>query len=166
MFMMSRRSSKKTDNQIPEIAPANTVATPKKGRKVVKIDETEVVAKSPAKSMKKKVEAEAEYVENNTEQTKVPSTIKINKVKAKALLEGNKAPKPKKAAAKRKAKAEDDEHEDGDEDAGKKKATKKRKTKEEKEAENMPLAARTSIGALKKAMHIGAHVSGAGGTFS
>ena len=99
--MMSRRASKKTDNQIPEVAPVNTSATPKKGRKALKIDETEVVAKPPAKSMKKKVEAEAEYAEKHTEQTKGSSTIKINKVKAKAVLEENTTPKSKKATAKR-----------------------------------------------------------------
>ncbi|KFH42667.1 DNA-like protein [Hapsidospora chrysogenum ATCC 11550] len=42
-------------------------------------------------------------------------------------------------------------------------APKKRKTKKEKEEEAMPLAARSAITALKKAMYIGAHVSAAGG---
>ncbi|KAI9739901.1 MAG: hypothetical protein M1818_004957 [Claussenomyces sp. TS43310] len=44
-----------------------------------------------------------------------------------------------------------------------KKAKKPRKTKEEKEAEAMPLAARTAVQGLKRAMYIGAHVSAAGG---
>ena len=46
------------------------------------------------------------------------------------------------------------------------KGVKKRKTKA-KDAENgdaMPLAERTAVSSLKTAMHIGAHVSGAGGT--
>ncbi|CAM6109391.1 unnamed protein product [Calypogeia fissa] len=55
---------------------------------------------------------------------------------------------------------EDEEIEDG---ADTPKAKTKRKTKEEKEAEAMPLAARTSVETLKRAMYIGAHVSGAGG---
>lgn len=45
----------------------------------------------------------------------------------------------------------------------KKPAAKRRKTKAEKEEENMPLAARTVITSMKRAMYIGAHVSGAGG---
>ena len=164
---MSRRSSRKTDIQIPESVPANAIAAPKKEQTAGKIEETKPVAKSPAKPTKKKAEAEAEYVEENLGETEGSFAIKINRVKAKAVLKEDKTPKPKKAAVKRKAKAEDSE--DGDEDvdkiAGKKKATKKRKTKEEKEAEKMPLSARTSVVTLKKAMHIGAHVSGAGGTF-
>jgi AP endonuclease 1 len=159
---MSRRLSKKTDNKIPESEPADTIATPKKGRKAVKVEELEVVAKSPTKTTKKKAKAVIEY-EENVEELKDSPKIKIKSVKAKAVLEEEKAPKPKKASAKRKPKAEDDDEED---DEGEKKVTKKRKTKEEKEAENMPLAPRTAIGTLKKAMHIGAHVSGAGGSFS
>lgn len=45
----------------------------------------------------------------------------------------------------------------------KKPVAKKRKTKAAKEDEKMPLAARTVIASMKRAMYIGAHVSGAGG---
>ncbi|KAH8890984.1 DNA-lyase [Thozetella sp. PMI_491] len=45
----------------------------------------------------------------------------------------------------------------------KKPATKKQKTKVGKHDDNMPLAERTAVSSLKKAMYIGAHVSGAGG---
>ena len=72
---------------------------------------------------------------------------------------------PEKKAAKRKAKAESEDDEqtvDGDV----KKPKKKRKTKEEKEAEDMPLAARTAVQSLKRALYIGAHVSGAGGMYN
>lgn len=40
---------------------------------------------------------------------------------------------------------------------------KKRKTREGKDPETMAVAARTSVQTLKKAMYIGAHISGAGG---
>jgi AP endonuclease-1 len=55
--------------------------------------------------------------------------------------------------------------EEGDQLQGTKKpAAKRRKTASKKDAENnMPLAARTAITSLKRAMYIGAHVSGAGG---
>jgi AP endonuclease-1 len=156
---MSRRTSRKSDTKVLEIDLATPTSTPKKGRKAVKIETTEAATTiqktSPAKS-KKKVKAELESDEEIIEAPK----RKINSVKAKVTVE-KEAPKPKKAPAKRKAKTEDDEDEGADVDENKSK--KKRKTKEEKEAEAMPIAARTAIGALKKAMHIGAHVSGAGG---
>lgn len=155
---MSRKSSRKTDNQVPQAERIETIATPKKGRKV---EVVEAIATSPAKSTKKKTKIETEYQEENTEDS---PKIRINRVKAKAALEDETASRPKTAPAKRKSKAVNEDEED-DEDAGEKKATKKRKTKEEKEAEAMPLAARTGIEGLKKAMRIGAHVSGAGGMF-
>lgn len=160
---MSRRLSRKADNQISEADSADIVATPKRGQKTVKVEEIQVTTKSPAKSTKKRVKAETLHEEENIEESKGSSEIKINRAKAEVVLEEEKAPKSKKASAKRKSKAVDDEEDD--KDAGKKKVTKKRKTKEEKEAEAMPLAARTVIAGLKKAMQIGAHVSAAGGTF-
>jgi AP endonuclease-1 len=159
---MSRRWSRNIDDQT-EADSIDIVATPKKGRKAVKLEEIEAISQSPAKATKKRVKAEIVYEEEKIEDIKDPATIKINRVKTQAVLEEEKAPKSKKASAKRKSKAVDEE-EDGDETNGNK-ATKKRKTKEEKEAEAMPLAARTTIASLKKAMHIGAHVSAAGGTF-
>jgi AP endonuclease-1 len=164
IFIMSRRLSRKTENQIPEASSINVVATHKKGRKTVKVEEIEATAKSPARSTKKRVKVVVEHEEENIQECKDAVETKVNRVKAEAILEEEKAAKPKKAPAKRKSKATE-EDEDGDSDAGVKKVTKKRKTKEEKEAEAMPLAARTVIGGLKKAMHIGAHVSAAGGTF-
>ncbi|CAD6439207.1 18583cfa-7e5f-4830-b4d1-0df306cf5db3 [Sclerotinia trifoliorum] len=68
----------------------------------------------------------------------------------------------KKSSVKRKLKDEDEDEAVEEPTAGKK-LTKKRKTKEEKEAEIMPLAQRTLVSTLKQAIHIGAHVSGAGG---
>jgi AP endonuclease-1 len=163
---MSRRSSRKSDNPNLENGTGESdvtaIATPKKGRKAVKAEAVEVVAKvenTPKKSTKKKVKAEESDEEIEEAPKESPARIKINKVKAKAVLEAEKEPnKPKKAPAKRKAKNDGDEEEADDT-----KTKKKRKTKEEKEAEAMPLAARTVTGTLKKAMYIGAHVSGAGG---
>jgi hypothetical protein len=66
---------------------------------------------------------------------------------------------PKKVDRKAKRKVEIDEEVDQEADDRKRV---KRKRKTEKEAEAMPLAARTSIQTLKKAMYIGAHISGAG----
>lgn len=131
----------------------------------MKVEETEVVAqatKSPAtrtsRATKQVYKEESESEEEPIESPKKSSTkLKINRVKSKVVVEE----KPKPKAAKRKSKAEDNEDEEAD--ADEKKVKKKRKTKEEKEAEAMPLAARTAIGTLKHAMHIGAHVSASGG---
>ena len=151
---MPRRLSRKADTQV-EADPIDAIATPKKGRKTVKVEETDVVAKSPAKSAKNRVKTETAFGEENIEGSKDSGRIKINRVK-RTVLEEEKTPESKKLLAKRKSKAVDDE-------AGEKKVTKKRKTREEKEAEAMPLAARTVVEGLKKTMYIGAHVSGAGG---
>jgi AP endonuclease-1 len=168
---MSRRTSRKIDyteldEEIIETAVV-PVSTPKKVRKAVTVVSTEVVTQAekttPTKGYKK-VKAEADSEEEDTAApAKSPAKAKVNKVKAKTALEGDPASKPKKAPAKRKAKTEDDDDEEGADDN---KVKKKRKTKEEKEAEAMPLPERTAIGALKKAMHIGAHVSAAGGEYS
>lgn len=167
---MSRRASRKLDIDVKveasEIQGA-PIATPKKGRNAVKTEDVQVVAKENitlAKSRNRKVRVESEDDDESEEDLSKPAPKpsgkpKINRVRAKAVIEEESKPKPKKAPAKRKAKADDDE-----EDADEPKTKKKRKTKEEKEAETMPLAERTVIGVLKKAMHIGAHVSGAGGT--
>ncbi|ROV99952.1 hypothetical protein VMCG_06261 [Cytospora schulzeri] len=60
------------------------------------------------------------------------------------------------------AEEEDEENED-EKKKEVKPQPKKRKTKKEKEDEAMPLAERTVVSSLKRAMYIGAHVSGAGG---
>lgn len=160
---MSRRSSRKTDDQILKSEPIEDTitpsATPKRSRKAVKVETVEVVSKS---SKSKKAQVSSSDEEDAPEE---PPKIKINIVKSKAVFKEEKLPKAKKSATKRKARAEDEDDE-GDDDVDDTKVKKKRKTKEEKEAEAMPLAARTAIGTLKKAMHIGAHISGAGGEFT
>ena len=156
---MPRKANHRIETEESIIGSTQNVLTPKKGRKSAKIEATEVIAEveqTTVTKSSKKVKAEIDPGEEVlTTPKRSPPKLKINKVKSEAIVEKN--PGPKKAP-KRKAKTEDDE--DG---AAEKKSTKKRKTKEEKEAEAMPLAARTVVGTLKKALYIGAHVSGAGG---
>ena len=160
---MPGRSSKKVDIVVLEAESTETTVTNKKGRKGVAIETTEVVTKIeqawPAKSKEaRKGKADVQSDDESLKTPKKPSAApKINSVKSKTVLD----PKQKKTPAKRKAKAEEDDNDE--ENTENKKTPKKRKTKEEKEAEAMPLATRTLIGGLTKAMHIGAHVSGAGG---
>lgn len=175
---MSRRTRQKIDYRTSDEESSEEIAapisTPKKSRKVVQVESTKVavttkVEKStPTKS--RKVKAEFDPREDGIAiPAKPPTKVKITEVKVKAVLEGESGPKTRKAPApKRKAITEDAEDEDENENeeaGGDNKVKKKRKTKREKEAEAMPLAERTLIGALKKAMHIGAHVSAAGGAY-
>ncbi|KAM0274911.1 hypothetical protein ACHAQH_007763 [Verticillium albo-atrum] len=123
-------------------------------------------------------------VEPKTEEPvspQIPKSVATATTKAKA----NAKPSPKKAAPKRKAVEEEDpscdscaeKEESEDEKPAKKrktttapKATPSKLAKPAKaaraakpKADDMPLAARTAIPSLKRAMYIGAHVSGAGG---
>ncbi|TPX15404.1 uncharacterized protein E0L32_004384 [Thyridium curvatum] len=95
--------------------------------------------------------------------TKQGAAQAVATVKTKVKIE-KQSPRKRKAAA-IKEEDEDDDFENIDPAEAKetkKPAPKKRKTKV-KEEDAMPLAARTAIGSLKRAMYIGAHVSGAGG---
>ncbi|TVY17757.1 DNA-(apurinic or apyrimidinic site) lyase 1 [Lachnellula arida] len=159
---MPRRSSRKSENEIIETATSEaTSITPRKGRKSVKVEAAEAVTKvSPTKSTKKKIKKEVEVDEEEEDIQDKSEAPKISRVKSKIVVKEETEQKPKKAPAKRKAKTEEDDDEG---DADDTKVKKKRKTKEEKEAEAMPLAPRTIISTLKQAMHIGAHVSAAGG---
>ncbi|KUI53908.1 DNA-(apurinic or apyrimidinic site) lyase 1 [Cytospora mali] len=100
---------------------------------------------------KKAIKAEAESV---TQQKQKP--IKTTPAASK-----------KRKTAEVKAEEEElecDSHaEEEDEEENEKPQPKKRKTKKEKEDDAMPLAERTVVSSLKRAMYIGAHVSGAGG---
>lgn len=173
---MSRRSSRKTEQIDLDIEAIETVVTPKKGRKV-KIEAVEVTAKStPSKSTKKVKGEEGEEsiktpdrasanAKSKTSEAKVETkeTSKTVKKERKTTIEDieeeEPAPQVKKGTAKRKAATDV-----GDvEAANQSKSKKKRKTKEDKEAEAMPVAARTAVGTLKRALYIGAHVSAAGG---
>ncbi|KAI7781157.1 dna-(apurinic or apyrimidinic site) lyase 1 [Diaporthe eres] len=123
----------------------------------------------PRTSPRKKATATAVKVEKEVVQkvngAAAKAKAKVTKTKAEAVT-----PKKKTAGKKRKAAddTEDEDHEcdshnEAEQDEKEKPGPKKRKTKKEKEAEAMPLAARTAVSSLKRAMYIGAHVSGAGG---
>ncbi|KAK3337127.1 xylose isomerase-like protein [Cercophora scortea] len=111
--------------------------------------------------------------------TTVKTAVTVAKVEKTVSAKVATNSRAKTALSKRKAASIDDSAEHGDpehvcavkdEDEGddddhvdqkaKKPAAKKRKTKGD---DNMPLAARTAVTSLKRAMFIGAHVSGAGG---
>jgi AP endonuclease-1 len=162
---MSRRSSRKLESNLSEAHTTPIITSPstspKKGRKVVKVEDDAVIQVATAKSAKSpkvpKVKTEIE-AESHVSVTKV---TKITSVKEEVETKVKQDSKPKKASAKRKAKTEEEDDDEEKEAVSKK----KRKTKEEKEAENMPLAARTAIASLEMSMHIGAHVSGAKGTW-
>ncbi|TGO64797.1 hypothetical protein BOTNAR_0084g00290 [Botryotinia narcissicola] len=159
--MPPQRSGRNAIATIADVpgAEASSTAT-KKGGKDIKTENTEVT-KLAANSIRSKAKEESgslEDADKNEDEKKaidLPKTAKTVSIKKEAVVVTK-----KKALVKRKLKEEEDEDE---EDKEEKKVTKKRKTKEEKEAETMPLVARTLVSTLKKAVHIGAHVSGAGG---
>ncbi|KAM0133879.1 hypothetical protein ACHAO1_006001 [Botrytis cinerea] len=159
--MPPRRSGRNANAAISDVPTTGvSPAATKKGGKDIKNEDTEVL-KLAANSIRTKAKEDSgnlEDADEGEEEKKaidIPKTAKIVNVKKEAAVATkNKAP------VKRKLKEEEDE---GEEDREEKKTTKKRKTKEEKEAESMPLAERTLVSTLKKAVHIGAHVSGAGG---
>lgn len=114
---------------------------------------------SPRKTRNKEARGDIHAQSKSIDNEKGSSfALKINRVKAKAVPAATKDNKLR--ASKRVA-----DPEEGDETPESKANSriKKRKTKEEKNNDAMPLAARTSIASLKHAMHIGAHVSAAGG---
>lgn len=171
---MAPRASRKTrtdptEAEVTAIVTTKQVSPAKNGRKKVEVDQVveTVTAKIPDRTSKKKVnyeepdasEGEEEEEEEKPQKPATPVKREINSVKGKATIEAAKNAKEKKAPAKRKVKAEETDGDDADEV----KPKKKRKTKEEKEAEAMPILPRTAVSSLMKAMHIGAHVSGAGG---
>jgi AP endonuclease-1 len=165
---MPTKVSRKVDIDVADVKVAEaTNTTPKKGRRAVKVEhiEAEVVAKVGRSTPKRSATQKVKY-EDASDDEIIASSKSIVKVKQTNSNKKGAATANKKASAKRKLKEEDEdeeEEEELDKITVEKKVTKKRKTKEEKEAENMPLAERTLVATLKKAMHIGAHVSGAGG---
>ncbi|KAK2062559.1 apurinic endonuclease [Colletotrichum caudatum] len=122
----------------------------------------------PRTSARRRAQA---VVETKAEETTTIFT-KTNGIKSTTVATAkSKTATSKKPAPKRKA-ASDDEHESCGSCAEKEeeeKPAKKRKTASKgkaKKEDDMPLADRTAISSLKKAMYIGAHVSGAGGVQS
>lgn len=162
---MPRRPSSKIDTEIVEAASITTPSTLKKQRASMKAEvekvDAEVKEASPRKNRNKEVKTEIDVAKKSLDNEKESTfAIKINRVKAKAPPK--EAQKPKQRPRKRTASAGDDLHPD---ENRANKIAKKRKTKEEKNTEAMPLAVRTTVTSLKHAMHIGAHVSAAGGKY-
>jgi AP endonuclease-1 len=163
---MPRRPSHKIGTEAVGTDSAKLTTIPKKRQPVVRVVAIEVdatvqptpSAKSP-KTVKTEVGLDSESLDTDQESG---SGIKIQRVKVKESLE--KAQAPKQRPRKRTATVDDDE--DSADGKKAKKATKKRKTEKEKEVEAMPLAIRTAVATLKHAMHVGAHISAAGGKSS
>lgn len=115
----------------------------------------------------KLIEKRADKVNGAVKKSKAKvETSSKTKVKTPAPTAGSK----RKAAKKEESDQEDDEehhecdsHGEEEPEEVKKPAPKKRKTKKDKEDDMAPLAERTAVSSLKKAMYIGAHVSAAGG---
>ncbi|KAK3310554.1 xylose isomerase-like protein [Chaetomium strumarium] len=102
------------------------------------------------------------------------TSIKVNGIEKEVVAESKVAVIKKSNISKRKAapaeldnndeEPAEDNDEAGDQLQGTKKpAPKKRKTAKKETDDSMPLAARTAVASLKRAMYLGAHVSGAGG---
>lgn len=130
----------------------------------------------PRKSPRKKATAAVAQAEDKTVEKK---SDKVNgaakKTKAKAPAAAARTTGRKRKAVKEEetdGKDADEDHEcdsHGEEaEEAKKPVPKKRKTakKENKDEDMAPLAERTAVSSLKKAMYIGAHVSAAGGMSS
>jgi AP endonuclease-1 len=187
---MSRRSSRKVaslpsytevDENIEQVATIELQeSSPRKRRKVVVEEQVEVTARAitttKRKADSKKQINTAETIGHSISEVaetvvKSKASPKRRKIKTEELetsitVEAQAVDDTivvKKVKGKRKVKVEEEAEEELREDEDTKKVKKKRKTKEEKEAEAMPLAGRTSVQTLKRAMYIGAHVSGAGG---
>jgi AP endonuclease-1 len=151
------------------IRPTRSRPSPQKGRKSV-AEEQLAVKEAPKAGMGKIASSQRQKkrgatAENNSTMIAVKSPWKSKITKelegSRAIISrtGNKKAslvRSKMPGAKRKVEIEEvSETED--------KKVKKQKTKE---SESLPLATRTPIQALKRAMYIGAHVSGAGGKYS
>lgn len=120
--------------------------------------------KSPRNQAPTVVQKTAENVAEKVNGAAV-KTKKAIKTEAEPVAATQQKQRQKRKTAEVKAEEEElecDSHAE-EEDEEDKPKPKKRKTKKEKEDEAMPLAERTVVSSLKKAMYIGAHVSGAGG---
>jgi AP endonuclease-1 len=161
---MPRRPSIKFDTGVVLTASRTTRVTLKNRSAEVKLAvakvDTEVSGASTVKYHKKEVKTEVD-VDGKSLDIDKESTSSAKIPKAKTAP--GKAQESKQRPRKRSATANDDQ--DPDENQANK-PPKKRKTKEQKEIEAMPLAVRTAITSIKHAMHIGAHVSAAGGEHS
>ena len=106
----------------------------------------------PRASPRKRTEVNYNEDEPSAKSVASKAAAKVKNVVAKA------APKRKVEDVK-----EEDQTVVAEKTNGTAKVVKKRKTKAEKEEDAMPLAPRTVVTTLQKGVHIGAHVSAAGG---
>ncbi|KAK0618157.1 xylose isomerase-like protein [Bombardia bombarda] len=142
MVRQSARQASKTGAATAAAATATATATTATSVSITRIKKT-VSAKSNGTGVKKEtadVETKVEVKKTNVAKRKAPAPATI--------------------------KDEDDSEDDSPvkKETAKKPAAKKRKTKvATKGDDNMILAPRTAVTSLKRAMYIGAHVSGAGG---
>jgi AP endonuclease-1 len=175
---MSRRAAPKSENGELKLSVKEPIERPKQGKKVRteagKVFTTSDPLKSTNTGLKEDFESKTNHkkVPSNAGkiQSKVGSGLQPERTSKLIQLDktkiedenNNEEPtaNPKKASGKRKAQIEQ-----GFEDADEDKSKKKRRTKEEKETEMMPLATRSTVGNLKRALYIGAHVSAAGGMY-
>ena len=159
---MPRPPTRKVDAGVVEVEASTRTANSSKRRTSFTVEIASAEAKgaepSPSKSRNKRGKAGIDLDRKSFDIGKeLASGVKVNRVKAKATVGAKERP------TKRTAPVEDD-HDLEENKANK--TTKKRKTKEEKENEAMPMAVRTAVESLKHAMHIGAHISAAGGVYS
>lgn len=116
---------------------------------------------------KTEIQTEKPTTRKTTSKRKVEAVIddiKAEEVAESKIVDKKPAPKKRKAAAATKAEIKEEEEEQDEGPADSKPAAKKRKTGGKQKPEDMPpLAPRTAVASLKKAMYIGAHVSAAGG---
>jgi AP endonuclease-1 len=122
-------------------------------------------------SARKAAQAKSTTVESRTrvkQEVVSAASVQVNGAETTAVAE-TKVEVTKRKASKRKSEIDGEDIDNVNpaevaEAADKKPSAKKRKTASKKDAEDtMPLAARTAIPSLKRAMYIGAHISAAGG---
>lgn len=178
--MPPRRSATKLETRYNENTDDSTgeskaAIAPKKTTKTTKVTKTKVAVKPEFSAKVEALQDETESRDVDEDEgiaevpTKSPSASKTKRKtkpkKADEEKEEEEALSESKTAAKRKRKAKA-EPEEGDEDVKEKSTVKKRKTKQEKENEAVPLAMRTEVSTLKRALYIGAHVSASGGNLA
>jgi AP endonuclease-1 len=167
---MSRRSSRKLNSvlsytevdEVPKSEAAEKFEKRSPNKKVCKVfnkEQVEIASESVTSAKRTDIAENIGCAVEAVTVVKAETSTKNRRVKIEADTSDGDSQNKAKVKAKRKAEVDEVEQEVDV------KKVKKRKTKEEKAAEAMPLAARTPIQTLKKAMYIGAHVSGAGGKY-
>lgn len=146
----------KPENETVAAEKKTTISPPKRGRKRKAAQDEEEPDEEQIPPQKKTLPSKFKSVKVEIAEEARAADVRVEEATATSK------PSPKR---RRKVKVEDVEAEpsspkqEGGTQAGETKVKRKRKTKEEKEAEAMPLSART----IGHKLHIGAHVSSAGG---